>query len=124
MPRHKTVKNVPLDPTFGGKSDIPFEEKPPQKDLSEGLFELLDPKKTIDSFEQAKGIIPKQDNTPKVVYKSIMLDLDKAPDRKLFDQMLNDKKYSIVSMDKNWTSLGRYRAFVVYTEQQLDNINT
>ena len=119
MARKKAVNTSP-DPTFGGKSDIPFAVKP-EVNLAEGLFELLDPKKTIDAFEESKGIIPKQVKTPKLLYKSIMLDMDKAPDRKLFDQMLNDKKYKIVSMDKNWTSLGRYRAFIVYTEEQLDD---
>jgi hypothetical protein len=123
MARSRKVNNMTLDPTFGGKSDIPFVEKPPQQDLAEGLFELLDPKKTVDAFEQAKGIIQKPVKTPVLIYKSIMLDMDKAPDRKLFDQMLNDKKYKIVSMDKNWTSLGRYRAFIVYTEEQVNDTN-
>lgn len=106
---------------FSKVSDIPFVEKPPETNLAEGLFEMMDQQKTITAFEEAKGIVPKKTVTAKVLMKSIMLDMDKPADRKLFEQMLNEERYKIVSMDKTWTAIGRYRAFVIYSETQVSD---
>ena len=119
MARPRKVDNTANESVFSKISDIPFVEKPPEKNLAEGLFEVMDQQKVITAFEEAKGIIPKKNTQPKVLMKSIMLDMDKPADRKLFEQMLNDEKYKIVSMDKTWTAIGRYRAFIVYSETQV-----
>ena len=121
MARVRKVNNTANESVFSRVSDIPFVEKPPETNLAEGLFEAMDQQKVITAFEEAKGIVPKKTVTPKVLMKSIMLDMDKSADRKLFEQMLNEERFKIVSMDKTWTAIGRYRAFVIYSETQVSD---
>ena len=121
MARVRKVDNTVSESVFSKVSDIPFVEKPPETNLAEGLFEMMDQQKTITAFEEAKGIVPKKTVSAKVLMKSIMLDMDKPADRKLFEQMLNEERYKIVSMDKTWTAIGRYRAFVIYSETQVSD---
>ena len=115
-------KSNTADQTFGGVSDLVFVEKPPEKDLSEALFSTMDQAKAIDTFEQAIGIsVKKEDTKPRAYIKSTTLDLDKEKDRKLLEALMNDPRYKIMSWDKNWSNLGRLRAFVIYSDNQVED---
>ncbi len=117
----KAKRPFDSDQVFGGASDLAYTEKPPQKDLSIALFDVMDQAKTIDSFEEAAGIVKKKEVKPKDHFKSTILDLDKVKDRELLEKLMNDPRYKIMSWEKNWSSLGRLRAFVIYSDTQVED---
>lgn len=91
---------------------------PVERNVEQELFKRGAQQETIDKFEhQVLGIKSRSATTkPNIVHKSKMFSLGTASDRETFNSLLNDKRYALIKMDTNWTPMGEYLAFVIYTE--------
>jgi hypothetical protein len=80
----------------------------------------FDPEAVIDAFEQAKGIKKRAVSVEalELTYKNIILDPEQQRDQDMLNELLNNKKYSILQWKDTWTAQGTFRVFVIYGQKK------
>lgn len=100
------------------------EVNPQEKDLEQQLFGKKGVKEFIDQFERETGIVPKKPDKQTVKYNNRVFSPTNEEDRKLLNELLNDRdRFGITMWKDSWTVHGDYRVFVLYYEI-LDGVKT
>lgn len=88
------------------------------RNIKEELFNKNWQADQVDSFERALGINTKAGES-KVEYKHKVKIFQPSADkdRDLLTELMNSPKHKITYWKDNWTALGEYLIFVVYTEE-------
>jgi len=76
----------------------------------------FDPETVIDAYEQAKGIKkkPRAHDMSSYTFKNIILDPEQQKDQDMLNELMNNKKYMIISWKDTWTPQGTFRVFIIY----------
>ena len=76
----------------------------------------FDPETVIDAYEVAKGIKKKAraHDMSSYVFKNIILDPEQQKDQDMLNELMNNKKYMIISWKDTWTPQGTFRVFIIY----------
>jgi hypothetical protein len=79
----------------------------------------FDPEAVIDAFEMAKGIKRRSRESvePEQTFKNIILDPEQQRDQDMLNELLNNKKYTIIQWKDTWTNQGTFRVFVIYSQR-------
>lgn len=82
----------------------------------------FDPETVIDAYEQAKGIKrkPKATDLSNYEFKNVILDPEQQRDQDMLNELMNNKKYMIVSWKDTWTPQGTFRVFIIYGSKKQD----
>lgn len=83
----------------------------------------FDPDAVIDAYEQAKGIRkrPKAQDMSNYTFKNIILDPEQQKDQDMLNELMNNKKYMIISWKDTWTPQGTFRVFIIYGSKKDEN---
>lgn len=83
----------------------------------------FDPETVIDAFEQSRGIRkkPKAQDMSNYTFKNIILDPEQQKDQEMLNELMNNKKYMIISWKDTWTPQGTFRAFIIYGSKKDEN---
>jgi hypothetical protein len=102
--------------TFTSVSDLKNTIKE-ERNLGQELFNKGWQQEKVDSFERSQGINT-QASKAGVTYRSKtkMFNPEAIKDKELLDELLNSPKHKITYWKDNWTAMGEYRVFVIYTE--------
>lgn len=80
----------------------------------------FDPEAVIDAFETAKGI--KKRSKPieafELTFKNIVLDPEQQREQDMLNELMNNKKYTIVLWKDTWTPQGSFRVFIIYGQKK------
>ena len=101
------------------KSDLRLTNKTAEKtdeDLRKSIFNVMDPQKVIDNFERTHGPKVKKTKVSQTIKKSRLFRPAQEKDKALFEQLMNNPKYTITYYKDTWTAMGEYMVFVIYTE--------
>ena len=101
--------------TFAGSSDFKEELSKEDRNLASELYKKNWQTETIDQFEKVMGFVPKT-KKPNLKFKNRVFDLDYDKDTTLLGEIMNHPKYSIIYWKDNWTMEGKYKAFIIYSE--------
>jgi len=87
-----------------------------KRNIRNEIGNKFDPEKVIDAYEQAKGIKrrPKPTDTEGYEFKNIILDPEQQRDQDRLNELMNNKKYMIISWKDTWTNQGNFRVFIIY----------
>lgn len=111
------AKKKVREQTLGSFSSVSNDKKSAERNLGAELFNKNWQEEKIDAFEKGLGIdtSKKQDVQYKHKVKIFQPSADK--DRDLLTELMNSPKHTITYWKDNWTALGEYLVFVVYTEE-------
>lgn len=101
--------------TFSSVSDVRANTTKEDRNLGNELYKKNWQDQTIDTFEKALGIRPKQKKV-NLKYKTRVFSPDYEKDASLLNELMNHPKYGIIYWKDNWTVEGLYKAFVIYSE--------
>jgi hypothetical protein len=85
----------------------------------------FDPEAVIDAYEQAKGIRkkPRAHDMSNYTFKNIILDPEQQKDQDMLNELMNNKKYMIISWKDTWTPQGTFRVFIIYGSKKEEKKN-
>jgi hypothetical protein len=85
----------------------------------------FDPEAVIDAYEQAKGIRkkPRANDMSNYTFKNIILDPEQQKDQDMLNELMNNKKYMIISWKDTWTPQGTFRVFIIYGSKKDEKKN-
>jgi len=88
-----------------------------ERDLAGELYNKNWAGKAMDQYEkQVLGLASAATKKKNLKYKSRVFHLEFEKDTALFDELMNNPKFTIVSHKDNWGMDGKYAMFVIYAE--------
>lgn len=87
-----------------------------ERNVARELFNKDWQETTSGTFEKQQGFAVKPAVKSKAVHKVKIFNPEVEKDKGLLTELMNSDKHKITYWKDNWTSLGEYRVFVVYTE--------
>lgn len=108
------------EPTFSAISAINV-DRDIRSEITNKLPTLED---AVDLIEKQNGISSKNSSAKVATrYKSKILSPDRSVDAAKLEELFNSPKHQIVYYKDNWSSIGEYKVYVIYTEQ-IENSKT
>lgn len=120
----KPKASTKSEEVFGGVgvSYEPKDIETADRNLENELFGKLDAQKTIDDFEKSKGIITKRTKVVPTKKKTIRLNMSKATDVALLEDLMNKPEYTIIEFTKFYSpTTDKLSIFIIYTVKQIED---
>jgi hypothetical protein len=107
---------------FGSSSHESSSNSSKNRNIRAEVSGKFDPETVIDAYEQAKGIKKKKpaNDLSNYTFKNIILDPEQQKDQDMLNELMNNKKYMIVSWKDTWTPQGTFRVFIIYGSKKED----